>query len=43
MDLDSDSDSDSESGDLLLGFAFGNVNEKGKADIDYLGKVGARS
>ncbi len=37
------SDSDSEDGEkkdgFLLGFAFGNVDERGKAEVDYLDKV----
>lgn len=34
----SDSDSDS-GGNFLLGFAFGNVDAKGKAELDYLDEV----
>ena len=34
----SDSDSDS-GGNFLLGFAFGNVDAKGQAELDYLDEV----
>lgn len=40
--MGSDSDSDDKGDNFLAGFAFGNVDERGKAEVDYLDQVRQR-